>query len=102
MPISIRCGACDKQLNIDDRFAGKKIKCPQCQAVLSVPGEEEEERPAPRRRDDVDRPSPRRRDDDDRPRKRDGDEVTHRPKSVPAPPRDEYEDDRPSRKSSRD
>jgi hypothetical protein len=36
MPISVAC-ACSKKFNVKDDLAGKKIKCPGCQAVLEVP-----------------------------------------------------------------
>lgn len=34
--MQIRCTACGKTLQVDDQFAGKKVKCP-CAAVLLVP-----------------------------------------------------------------
>jgi len=37
MPIALSCSECDKQLRVKDELAGKKIKCPDCQAVLVVP-----------------------------------------------------------------
>jgi hypothetical protein len=36
MPISVQCG-CGKALKVRDDLAGKKIKCPGCQAVVEVP-----------------------------------------------------------------
>ena len=36
MPIPIKC-ACGKKLSLKDELAGKKVKCPACQKVLSVP-----------------------------------------------------------------
>ncbi len=35
--MQIRCTSCGKTLQIDDKFAGKKVKCP-CSAILQVPG----------------------------------------------------------------
>jgi len=35
--MQIRCTSCGKTLQIDDKFAGKKVKCP-CNAILQVPG----------------------------------------------------------------
>lgn len=35
--IRFACPSCDKTLGIDDRFAGRKIACPQCKAELTVP-----------------------------------------------------------------
>jgi len=51
MPISLVCDDCEKQMKIADTFAGKKIKCPQCKSIISVPAaeadEEEEETTKP-------------------------------------------------------
>src|SRR5262245_33210668 len=41
MSIEFACG-CGKKLKIADEHAGKKIKCPACKAVLTVPVPEEE------------------------------------------------------------
>jgi len=79
MPIRLSCPECDQTVRLDDRFAGRRVKCPKCQATISVP-DEEDERPAPRKRsrperDEEEKPrgrsAPRGRDEeDDRPRKR--------------------------------
>lgn len=37
MPIRVRCGKCDKPLKIAEELAGKRIHCPGCGSVLSVP-----------------------------------------------------------------
>jgi hypothetical protein len=37
MPIKITCSACGKSFNAPDAAAGKKVKCPGCQAVIAVP-----------------------------------------------------------------
>lgn len=37
MAISLECTGCGKKLKVKDEAAGKRIKCPECQAVLSVP-----------------------------------------------------------------
>lgn len=37
MPIEITCNSCSKRLRVPDNAAGKRVKCPQCQTVLSVP-----------------------------------------------------------------
>jgi hypothetical protein len=37
MPIEISCTSCKKRLRVPDNAAGKRVKCPQCQSVLSVP-----------------------------------------------------------------
>jgi RsiW-degrading membrane proteinase PrsW (M82 family) len=37
MPIRVQCSACDKTLKVADKLAGKRIRCPECQAVVKVP-----------------------------------------------------------------
>ncbi len=37
MAISIECTGCGKKLKVKDEAAGKRIKCPECQAALTVP-----------------------------------------------------------------
>lgn len=37
MPIEIQCTNCSKRLRVPDNAAGKRVKCPGCQTVLSVP-----------------------------------------------------------------
>jgi phage FluMu protein Com len=37
MPISVSCTNCSATLRTPDTAAGKKIKCPKCQTILSVP-----------------------------------------------------------------
>lgn len=37
MAILVFCSGCQKQLNVDDRFAGKKVKCKRCGGILAVP-----------------------------------------------------------------
>lgn len=44
MPIEVYCDSCQKKLRVPDTAAGKRIKCPKCQGVLSVPAAES---PAP-------------------------------------------------------
>jgi hypothetical protein len=39
MPIQIQCD-CGKKLRVKDESAGKKIRCPGCQEILSVPAPE--------------------------------------------------------------
>lgn len=36
MPIPVQCD-CGKSLNVPDKLAGKKGKCPACGAVLNIP-----------------------------------------------------------------
>lgn len=37
MPIHVICPKCKKPLTAPDSMAGKKVKCPGCQAVMNVP-----------------------------------------------------------------
>lgn len=36
MPIAVTCSGCDKSYQVKDEFAGKKVRCPQCQAVVTI------------------------------------------------------------------
>ncbi len=40
MPIPVVCASCQTRLNAPDAAAGKKVKCPKCQAVMAVPAAE--------------------------------------------------------------
>ncbi len=42
MPIPVTC-ACGKSMRVKDTFAGKKARCPACNAVLSIPDPAAEE-----------------------------------------------------------
>ena len=37
MPIRVKCDACKKTLSVKDHLAGKRIKCPLCQAIIIIP-----------------------------------------------------------------
>ena len=37
MAILVKCESCSGQFRIDDQHAGKKIRCPKCQDIVSVP-----------------------------------------------------------------
>ncbi len=37
MPIEIRCESCGKRYRVEDRFAGKRVKCRNCEAGIPVP-----------------------------------------------------------------
>jgi predicted Zn finger-like uncharacterized protein len=37
MPIQLLCPGCKSRLRIKDEFAGKKVKCPRCEALVRVP-----------------------------------------------------------------
>ncbi|HEX4608808.1 MAG TPA: hypothetical protein VH092_11445 [Urbifossiella sp.] len=37
MPIPVVCDTCQTRLNAPDAAAGRKVKCPKCQAVIPVP-----------------------------------------------------------------
>jgi hypothetical protein len=77
MAIAVSC-ACGKSFNVKDELAGKNIKCPSCQEVVTVPGGAVEVAEEPPAVVSAARSSSRRRDDDD----------------------DDYED-RPSKKKKR-
>jgi dienelactone hydrolase/phage FluMu protein Com len=50
----MRCDNCDKQIKLDDDFAGQSIRCPRCKEVVRVRGRRQQED------DDDDRPEQRR------------------------------------------
>ena len=37
MSIAVVCSHCSAKLNAPDSAAGKKVKCPKCQSVITVP-----------------------------------------------------------------
>ena len=47
MPIVVQCGACRKQYQVPDQFAGKAVKCPGCQKPLVVPAAQAASQAAP-------------------------------------------------------
>ncbi len=111
MPISFDCDSCGKTVRAPDKLTGRKVKCPQCAAVVTVPAgaasaEAEDERPrkpaasASREPREEPRPAPMRKvrardddgdlneddrndDEDDRNRDRNEDEDRPRRKSSP-------------------
>jgi hypothetical protein len=113
MPIPIACG-CGKKMSVADKYAGLRVKCPECGDPLIVP---EMKRTAPSRpaRDDEDEDRPRRRrpddDDEERParrRDRDDDSIQESPRRRVAAGeedrpvsrrRDDDDDDRPVRRA---
>jgi zinc-ribbon domain len=38
MPINAACPKCQHTISVRSEFAGKKIKCPKCEAVIQLPG----------------------------------------------------------------
>jgi hypothetical protein len=38
MPIAVTCPGCSVNMKAPDAAAGKKVKCPKCQALITVPG----------------------------------------------------------------
>ena len=40
MPTTLKCPGCQTPLRLRDDLAGKKIKCPRCATVVTVPAEE--------------------------------------------------------------
>lgn len=45
MAISFECGDCAKKYKVDARFAGKKIKCKECDATMTIPAADPSEAP---------------------------------------------------------
>ncbi|MEZ6041698.1 MAG: GIY-YIG nuclease family protein [Planctomycetaceae bacterium] len=41
MKIMIECGNCKKRLTVDPKFAGRRLKCPKCEAKVKVPATED-------------------------------------------------------------
>ena len=41
VPIEFKCQSCQKTLRVPDKFAGRKVRCPNCQTVLLVEGQVE-------------------------------------------------------------
>lgn len=105
MPITISCD-CGKTLRVPDAHAGKKAKCPICEALIPIPKAEPEfevmdddppPKPSPKKAavvdDDDDDPKPKKKavavaDEDDEPK----------PKKKKKRPRDDDDDDRPRRR----
>src|SRR5437016_990909 len=52
MAIPVAC-ACGKQLKVKDELAGKKIRCPACQAAVTVPAAAPPEPPSPGDREEA-------------------------------------------------
>jgi hypothetical protein len=46
MPITFKCSGCGKAYKVGDEKAGKKLKCPGCQAVVTVPSGPAKKKPA--------------------------------------------------------
>jgi hypothetical protein len=38
MSIALQCASCQHAFHVNDQWAGKRIKCPQCQGKVEVPG----------------------------------------------------------------
>ena len=54
MSLSITCSHCERKLNLRDELAGKKVRCPDCSEVISIPAQSQpsldDDEPAPPRR----------------------------------------------------
>ncbi len=37
MTISVACGSCSKRFRANEKLAGKRVKCPKCDGVLTIP-----------------------------------------------------------------
>jgi ribosomal protein S27E len=98
MSLSLRCKGCKSTLKVPDQFAGKKVKCPKCAAVIAVPRKEEEEFVAVEVKEQrvkagpARKTKPSRRDDDD------DDDRRHRVRTR----RDHDDDDRDRRSRYRE
>src|SRR5690242_4122227 len=48
MSITFKCTTCDRLLKVKEEMAGRRVRCPECRAVLQVPElQDAEESPAP-------------------------------------------------------
>ncbi len=45
MAIHVQCSQCDAEHHVNDRFAGRQVRCPQCEALVDVPEREPEMEP---------------------------------------------------------
>lgn len=89
MAIVATCGSCDVQLRVDDQHAGKKIRCPQCQDVVTVPARTSASRSQPVTRPAAPKPAPQSAS-------RPAPAPSRRNEAPPRPARQEsYYDDRP-------
>ena len=43
MSITVECTGCQKSFRLRDEMAGRKVRCPECEAILFVPAAEPEE-----------------------------------------------------------
>ena len=43
MPISMSCSGCGRSFQLKDEMAGRKVRCPECEAVQVVPAPGKEE-----------------------------------------------------------
>jgi hypothetical protein len=43
--ISLQCAHCSKNYRVPEKYAGKKIRCPQCTGIIPVPAPEPEDSP---------------------------------------------------------
>jgi predicted Zn finger-like uncharacterized protein len=42
MPLDVKCPGCSAAFKVKDEHAGKKMKCPKCAKIVSIPQKEEE------------------------------------------------------------
>jgi hypothetical protein len=45
MPIDVLCQSCGQKFRVPEQYAGKRVKCPKCQAGVQVPGPTSPPRP---------------------------------------------------------
>lgn len=46
MSVTIKCSGCGKQLNVRDEYIGRRLKCPQCGAIIQATAETSARTPA--------------------------------------------------------
>jgi hypothetical protein len=117
MPISVTCNGCQAKLNAPDAAAGKRVKCPKCGGVISIPAAVapeyevvEDASPAPAKarkpqmvdEDEKPRAKKPRVEDDEKPRKKAAraDDEDERPRKKKAAVEDD--DEKPRRRKARD
>ena len=49
MPIQVTCPQCNALLQVNEKLAGQKGKCPKCSAVVTIPGTDHTQRPSAQR-----------------------------------------------------
>jgi hypothetical protein len=103
MPITFDCPECGKACRAPAEMAGRKAKCQECKAIITVPAEEEQvaDKPLPKRKavpavaDDEDEEKPRAK------KSRKDDEDEEKPRAKKSRRDDDDEEDKPRKKKGR-